>query len=350
MTRRTRRSLLTALGLTAASCTAAGVGLYATGRDTQLPSIEPSPSPSPRPLVFDLHTPSGALLTERPLTEPTVMQSFAVDNVNRRLFAAQLVGAGRMFDGEAKPRTATDRAKAGDLCITELTVDGQAVSAMYLLGFGHAEQIGVEPDGPASLLWTEVNSSAINGLGWGRQIARFQYRAGAVIRPGDPGLRIVDPVPGVVRIAIAVDAIHRQATLRFRLNNEVRFIRTDLDVLLRGEALDLDASIADPRIGYPAQGFATYGSFLYVMEGGIEDGTPGDLIGTSYISRTEWDTGRTRELTLVTDGSGVPNREPEGLALYQPNPNDPSQVWLCLGVGSGEFGGRLASIYCRALT
>jgi hypothetical protein len=345
VTKRTRRNLFTALGLTAAGCAAAGVGLYASGRDTRLPPVQPSPSPPP--LQFDLRTPGGALLTERPLTEPTVMQSFAIDNVNRRLFAAQLVGTGRVFDSETRPRTAADRAKAGDLCITELTIDGRVLSSMYLLGFGHAEQIGVEPSGPDSLLWTEVNSSPINGLGWGRQLARFPYQADAVIRPGDPGLRIVDPVPGVVRIAIAVDAIHRQATLRFRLDDEVRFIRTDLETLLRGEALDLDASIADPRIGYPAQGFATYGSFLYVMEGGIEDGTPGDEIGTSYISRTDWNTGFTHELTLVTDGSSVRNREPEGLALYQPNPSDPNQVWLCLGVGSGQFGNRLASIYYR---
>jgi hypothetical protein len=345
--KRTRRNLLRAIGLTAVAGAAAGVGRYSAGWDTPPPSGRPSPAPlAPR---FDLRTPGGALMTQRSLTEPTVMQSFAIDSVNRRLFTAQLVGAGRMFDGEAEPRTAAERADAGDLCITELTIDGWVVSSMYLLGFGHGVQIGVEPDGPDSLLWTEVNSSAVGGVGWGRQVARFRYRAGAVVRPGHPGMRIVDPVPGVTRIAIAVDAIDRQATLRFRLDDEFRLIRTDLDTLLLGDALDLDASIADPRPGTTAQGFATFGPFLYAMEGGIEDDTPAALISTSYISRTEWDTGRTRELTLVTDGSGARNREPEGLGLYQPDPNDPSQVWLCLGVGSGPFGSRRASIYYRTL-
>jgi hypothetical protein len=98
--------------------------------------------PSPR---FDLTQPSHDLFRHQPLFQQTVMQSFTFDNVNRRLFAAQL-------------RNGASSDANGDVCVTQLDFAGTQLGQMFLNGFGHGVSIGVEPVGSTSFLWTEVDS------------------------------------------------------------------------------------------------------------------------------------------------------------------------------------------------
>jgi hypothetical protein len=128
-----RRRILAAGGGLAVAAMVDGAGVAAAS----VPS-------SPR---FDLTQASHDLFRDKPLARPTVMQSFTFDNVNRRLFVAQLA----------------DDADAGNLCVTQLDFSGNQVGQMSLTGFGHGVSIGVEAAGSDSYLWTEVD--AVDGWG-----------------------------------------------------------------------------------------------------------------------------------------------------------------------------------------
>src|SRR5947207_9513599 len=91
-----RRRLLAAGGSLAAAAT--------MGATVGVRSAAASVPSSPR---FDLTQPSFDLFRDKPLFQQTVMQSFTFDNVNRRLFAAQL------RNGSASDAN-------GDLCVTQL--------------------------------------------------------------------------------------------------------------------------------------------------------------------------------------------------------------------------------------
>jgi hypothetical protein len=128
----TRRRLLAAGGGLAA---AALVGGFA----------EPANADVPGSAHFDLTQPSYDLFRDAGLFQQTVMQSFTFDNVNRRLFAAQVTNGSASAD-------------RGDLCVSQLSFAGELLGHMFLTGFGHGVSIGVEPVGSTSYLWTEVDS------------------------------------------------------------------------------------------------------------------------------------------------------------------------------------------------
>lgn len=73
-----------------------------------------------------------------------VMQGFAFDNVNRRLFMVQ-----------AQNGTSGD-----DLCINQVSFSGEQQGWMHLNGAGHGVSIGVEAVGTASYIWMECDSDS----------------------------------------------------------------------------------------------------------------------------------------------------------------------------------------------
>ena len=98
------------------------------------------PATSPR---FDLTDSSDPLFREKPLRNGTVLQSFAFDNVNRRIYVAQVLQGGVQL-AEPAPVSGAARSAAGDLC-TPSSTSPATNSVTYLLGFGHGVSIGAEP-------------------------------------------------------------------------------------------------------------------------------------------------------------------------------------------------------------
>ncbi|MEU9836527.1 hypothetical protein AB0D67_33755 [Streptosporangium sp. NPDC048047] len=214
---------------------------------------------------------------------------------------------------------------------------GRETGHMYLLGFGHGVQIGVEPVGGGAFLWTETDAVSDDGVsGWGSRLCRFRFADGAVLTRDSPELARHVPVPGADRTTCGTDPVHRRLVVRHRLDGTFRYALYDLADVRRHRYEPL-AVAAQPALGFSFQGFATYGSYLYLLEG-----TSGGAPGNTHLTCVDWRTGNVVERRFVADGADVDFREPEGMAIHVPGPGD---VRLCFGFASGVTGGRLANVY-----
>ncbi|GAA3507969.1 hypothetical protein GCM10023075_66250 [Streptosporangium album] len=274
-----------------------------------------------------------------PLHDVTVMQSFAFDDVNGHLYVVQLMAGGLQLPGEPEPVSGAVRAKNGDLCLTRLDRDGRETGHMYLLGFGHGVQIGAEPQGRDTFLWTEVDSVSDDGVsGWGSRLCRFPFVDGSVLTPDSPGLVRHVPVPGADRTTCGIDPVNRRLVMRHRVDGAFRYALYDLKDVRR-HRYDPLAVVAQPELTYSFQGYATYGSYLYLLEG-----TSGAAPGNTYLTCVDWRTGAVVDRQFVTDGAEVEFREPEGMAIQVAGPKE---VRLCFGFASGVAGARRANVYYK---
>lgn len=146
-----RRSMLRTGGGLAATAALLGTGgVFA----------EPAAAAVPASQYFDITQPSYDLFRSKMLHESHhVMQSFAFDNVNRRLFIAQ-----------------TQNGSSGDdLCLNQVDFSGNRIGSMHLNGAGHGVSIGVEAVGTASYIWMECDSDGTSSDGRGTALARFKF-------------------------------------------------------------------------------------------------------------------------------------------------------------------------------
>ncbi|PRX92148.1 hypothetical protein [Allonocardiopsis opalescens] len=323
----------------------------ALGLAAALPAVSPAAPAaagvpdSPR---FDLTAPSTALLRERRLHNATVLQSLAFDNTNRRLFTVQLVQGGLTLTGESGPVSGAERARRGDLVVTRLDLSGERTGRMYLKGFGHGVQIGAEPVGPDSYLWTETDAVSDGTDAWGRALARFPFTDGQVLTPAAADLEKHEPVPGATATTAAVDPAHGRLAMRYRRSGRTRVAVYALDDLRARRYTPL-ADVAQPpavAAEHPFQGYAVHGRYLYMLEGSAY-GTPGSAepTGNTHVTCVDLGSGAVVDRRLTRAGYTLPFREPEGMAVQL----DGSRARLCMGFASGEAGARLASVYYKDL-
>ena len=141
--------------------------------------------------MFDLSDDSGSVFTEKPLTDRTLQQSFAIDSMNGHVYMVQIMAPGQQVGNETRTYTSAERALKGDLTLTKLSLSGEILGKMHLIGFGHGVSIGVEPVGTTAYLWTEVDaatdaSDLVNG--YGTKLARFPFVNNQVLVSTDPSL------------------------------------------------------------------------------------------------------------------------------------------------------------------
>ncbi|WP_217556868.1 hypothetical protein [Paenibacillus sp. GbtcB18] len=294
--------------------------------------------------MFDLSAPAVERIKDKPLHNGTVMQSFAFDNVNRHIYAIQLMAGGQQLPGEAAPVSGSARDAAGDLVLTRLDSTGSELGHMVLKGFGHGVQIGVETVGAKAYLWTETDAVTEGSSGWGTQIARFPFENGKVLTPASPELRKFRLVEGADRTTVNIDEANGLLTMRYRLNGSFRFGVYDLESVKRGEYTPL-ADVPQPMVG-TFQGFASYGDYLYLLEGNSY-GSPGSSppAGNTYLTAVDLNTGAVKDKQLVSAGSSMTFREPEGLAISFGNPCKPGKAELNIGFASDFTPKRLANIF-----
>ncbi|MGW1026231.1 phage baseplate protein [Streptomyces sp. NPDC002577] len=311
---------------------------------------------------FDLSDPSDVLLREIGLTGTRVLQSFAFDNTRGHLFTVQLVDGGLRLPGESQTYTGAEREANGDLCLTRLDTSGRILGTMYLRGFGHGVQIGVESTTAGSFLWTEtkaVQSQNSDGTytGWGSRLARFKFANGTVLTPDSPAITQYSLGDGIDRTTVALDPVNNRLTVRCRVSGSFRYRLYDLAAFKSGgrTALADVAQPADLQPGYSDtfQGFATFGSYLYLLAG-TQYGTDGSVEpdGNTYITCVDWNTGSVAEQSLTKAGYSLPYREPEGMAIQVPDPSNPQGARLCSGfasVTSDTDSRKKASIYYKDL-
>ncbi|WP_327169279.1 hypothetical protein [Streptomyces subrutilus] len=368
-----RRHLLTLTG--AAALAAAGLG-SATG------TARAAAAGLPASKLIRVEGNTGpAYFREETLHEGTVLQSIGFDNVNRRLYVAQLIQGGRKLPGESAAVSGATRDLHGDLSITEWTLGadaadgsgtGRITGSMYLRGFGHGVSIGVEPSGSGTYLWTEVDAvqDVKNGTSRGSRLCRFRFASSATpLDATNASLQKFTPVPGSVNNTASIDPITNRLVVRYSLGG-MRYRLYDLAAARAGDFTAPLAEIAEPaiaidraRFGYPSfQGYAAAGSYLYLLHGNSygtmqdhdkNEATPEILIsapgeGNTHLTSVDLNTGQIVRTFHSKAGYTLPFREPEGLAVQIPQPGNPEVYRLCMGFASGETGGqRKASVYYK---
>ncbi len=272
---------------------------------------------------FDLAAPSHAFgPVQRTVLHETfrVLQSFTFDNVNRRLFVAQVQGG---KDGN-------------DLCINQLDRHGTLVGYMHLPNVGHGVSIGVEPVGSTSYLWTEAESSQPAEKGRGTALQRFAFRSGE--RPQDARVYL----RGSDNITCATDADGERLLVRQHFDGEDEFQVHDLAAAREGDfSQPLTPPVRSETDG-TFQGYTFFGDHLYVLTGGVHE-NPEDIDSTlsCFDLRTgELVQGPVPELVRPD----LPLREAEGMAVYRTPDGTPR---LCWGYASAQESVRLVNIFYK---
>ena len=279
---------------------------------------------------FALDGPGGELFTGKPLADVTVMQSIAFDSANRRLFAGQL--------------RAGAPASSGDLTLTQLSLDGDVAGHMYLSGFGHAVSIGAETVGRTTYLWTETDVDTANARG--RQIARFPWQNGATLTKDSPTLRSWKPVADGAVFTPSVDQRHGRIAIRHTLADGFHINVYSLAAARVGNFSRVLASFKQPTMtaGIDFQGWALYGSYVYLWEGEAYAGTPDPALATSKLWTYDINSGEVVESLQILDGADLVYREAEGVGVYVDHLGCPR---LCFGFASGVTGDRRANLFYR---
>ncbi|GAA3253353.1 phage baseplate protein [Nonomuraea helvata] len=278
---------------------------------------------------FDLAASADPLIWKKALYDETVLQSFAFDNVHGHIYVAQL-------------KNGSGSAAAGDLCVTKLSLSGSVLGHMYLLGFGHGVQIGVEPSGGSAYLWTETDAVSDGaGNAWGRRLARFKFVNGQTLRPSSSALTKYTLISGATSTTCAIDPSTNRLIMRCRVGDQARFVAYSLAAVKAGSPKKL-YDVAQPSGLGVFQGYTAYGDYLYLLDG-TAYGASNPAPGNTYLTCVDLRTGAKVQRSLSQAGKSLDYREPEGLAIQIAS----GRPRLCLGLASGTAGARKASIFYK---
>jgi hypothetical protein len=260
---------------------------------------------------FDLTKPSYDLFRNKPLHGThRVMQSFAFDNVNQRLFFAQLQNG-----------TSGD-----DLCISELSFSGKLLGHMHHNAAGHGVSIGVEPVGSESYLWVETDSNSTTSSGRGTALLRFKFVNGA--KPSGKKF-----LTGSKTITCATDPVYERIAIRRSEGGKMHYSLFPLAKAAKGDFSAPLAHFPQPALSSKSvtfQGYTIYGQYLYTLDG-TGHANAADI--NSYVTRIDMVTGKVMSRALTKAGKSLVYREPEGMAVYR---TSSGETRLFLGFASRD--------------
>lgn len=302
-----------------------GAGLLGLGAAVVLPG-SPASASVPAAKRFDLSQPSYERFRSVSLHETHhAMQGMAYDNVNRRLYIAQIQNGS---DGD-------------DLCINQLTIEGVLTGHMHVSNAGHGVSIGVEPVGTASYIWMECDSDAHSDAGRGTALARFKFVNGAA--PSS----VKKFLTGSKTITCATDPVNQRLLVRRSESGSMHYSLFSLADAAAGRFTSPLAHFAQPALGSGSvtfQGYTFLGNILYTLDGtGHED--PAAI--NSYVTAIDMNTGKVVQRSLTKAGKTLFFREPEGMMVYKTVNGNPR---LCFGFASRPSMSslsRYASVYYK---
>ncbi|MFI8520645.1 hypothetical protein ACIGEZ_22890 [Streptomyces sp. NPDC085481] len=265
---------------------------------------------------IDIAGPVGKLLHRRPLKNETVMQSFGIDPVSGDIYVLQIMEGGVQLSGESAPVPWATRLTDGDLCLTRLSPAGAITGYMYLRGFGHGVNLGVDNRNGAVWLWTETASSPNSrNEGFGTAVTSFPFASGTVVDYGSSAhTPPFKPDPAARGVTPTIDRSAGELVLRFNLGGVMTFDRYDLAKATAGEWERLQRlSVTLPPEGVDFQGYASHNGVLYTLQGQGLSKVP--LPGNTYITAIEWATGAVLDRQHITAGPGLEHREAEGMTV-----------------------------------
>ncbi|MEU0649777.1 phage baseplate protein [Streptomyces umbrinus] len=312
-----RRTLLKAGG-------AAAVGLGAT-----VLGATPASASVPVSMRFVLGGTGGNPIWKRSLHANWVLQSFGYDSVNDQIYFLQ------------HNSTNTSAENFGDIWVTRTDLAGNETGSMALHGFGHGVSVAVEPYNGKVYLWTETLGAGDDNEGfYGTRMGRFEFINGAVFERNDS--RIQDRTPTISDVVRnpqpVIDPSTNRLLVRYSNGTQRRIVAFDLSDARAGRLADADRlierALPDPVATH--QGFAAYGSFAYLLEGGTNSASYLRTIDLNDVGSSVVETFET------TAGQSLPAREPEGMSIWlAPEPR------LCFGFESNTGGVRQASVFFK---
>ncbi|WP_158942695.1 hypothetical protein [Streptomyces sp. ERV7] len=265
---------------------------------------------------IDIAGPVGKLLHRRPLKNSTVMQSFNTDPVSGDLFVLQLMQGGLTLSGESAPVDYDTRNGNGDMCVTRLNRSGAITGYMYLRGFGHGVNLGVENRGGTIRLWTETASQPNSkNEGFGTSITNFDFRSGTVLDYGSSlHAKPYRPTPTALFATPAIDRSSNELVVRFYSDGATHFERYDLAKASVGDFQALQRIEMPTDLGV-FQGYTSHKGVLYMLSGESSTATRNPSPGNTYITAMEWATGNVLTRQFITAAPGLEWREPEGMHI-----------------------------------
>lgn len=271
---------------------------------------------------FDLSEPSYDFFRNKTLHGKTrALQSFAFDNVNHRLFTAQL----------------QDGTSGDDLCISEISFTGALLGHMHLNGAGHGVSIGAEAVGTDSYLWVETDSHKTTDDGRGTALLRFKFEDGST-PTGEKFLT------GSKTITSSTDPVHGRLAVRRNEGGKMHFSVYELADAAQGDFSAPVAHFPQPALSDSAvtfQGYTIYGDYIYTLDGrGHND--PADI--DSYITTINIHTGKVVKRAITRAGKSLNYREPEGMAIYR---TEAGETRLMFGFATRDGSKRYASIFYK---
>jgi hypothetical protein len=312
-----RRTLLKAGG-------AAAVGLGAT-----MLGATPASASVPVSMRFVLGGTGGNPIWKTSLHANWVLQSFGYDSVNDQIYFLQ------------HNSTNTQSQYFGDIWVTRTDLAGNETGSMALHGFGHGVSVAVEPYNGKVYLWTEtVGSGGDNESFYGTRMGRFEFINGAVFEANDS--RIQDRTPTISDVVRnpqpVIDPSTNRLLVRYSNGTQRRIVAFNLSDARAGRLADanrlIERALPDPVATH--QGFAAYGSFAYLLEGGTNSASYLRTIDLNDVGSSVVETFQT------TAGQSLPAREPEGMGIWlAPEPR------LCFGFESNTGGVRQASVFYK---
>jgi hypothetical protein len=285
---------------------------------------------------LDGSAPAAPVLTGLKLHDPSVMQSFAYDPVNRVWIFAQVTrGLGL---------NAAQHAALGDMTLTRVSASGVVLGYKLLRNAGHGVSIGVELVGTTEYIWTEFGMLKPS-TGYGAHIARFKWA-------NNVGTEQLDLATSPLVIRYGVNAGMTQQAPSINNNDGLigihyqdpklgsRWAVYNLAAFKQRNYISLFRTTIEPLPGIE-QGWAFNGDSIAVLTGHAYDSTtnppPGDTMLSTYRTRSTNDL-----LTSLADNTAatLDYREPEGMTRI-------SDTNICTGFASGPAGARLANVYCQ---
>jgi hypothetical protein len=289
---------------------ATGAGLLGLGAAIAVPGLSASAASVPSSKRFDLSQPSSERFRSVSLHEKHhAMQGMAYDNVNRRLYIAQI----------------RDGSDGDDLCINQLSIEGKPTGHMHVTNAGHGVSIGVEPVGASSYIWMECDSNKHSDDGRGTALARFKFVNGA--SPSS----VKKFLTGSKTITCATDPDNKRLLVRRNEGGSMHYSLFSLTDAAAGKFTSPLAHFAQPKLGNGSvtfQGYTVLGNYLYTLDGtGHQD--PDDI--NSYVTATDMNTGKVVQRSLTKAGKTLFYREPEGMMVYK---TVGGNLRLCFGFAS----------------
>ena len=260
-------------------------------------------------------------LVNKSLSETSIMQSFAIDFINNHVYVTQLKG----------------NAIEGNICLNKLDFNGNILGKMYLNGFGHGTQIGVENTDNKTYIWTECDGVVNDTSNYGSKICRFEF-VDSTTYASHVG-NVYNLVPEGSNLSVSINQDINKLSVRYKYNNETYVNIYDLKSVVSNTPRLINKVCIPFNVERSShQGHNISENAIYLFEG---------------KSKVDSDTNDTRITAIDFKGSVISDesvnhvinldfREAEGIFFRQVSH---SQFELYFGFASGEVGVRKCNIY-----